>query len=101
MLVQNSDDLFDVLLDVVGILYLGWLLWSARKAFPVRASMFDLRRSSWPTSEAVITRAKLMPRGKAFSFWTSRYPYPFYVWFEHEIWRREIRRCLHGSSLGF
>jgi hypothetical protein len=81
---ESTADVLEELFYVLGTAYCVWVLNSFRKAFPIRASMFDLGRSSWPTTEAVVTRAALN-RKQPFTFLSSRRHYPFYIWFEYEI----------------
>jgi hypothetical protein len=82
---ENAGDVFDILCTLAIIIYAIWVMNTFRKTFPIRASMFDLGRSSWPTTEAVVTRAVLAAQRQTSDLWFSRYPNPFYVWFEYEI----------------
>lgn len=85
LLALNTSDRIEILGYIVGIVLAIWWLNIFRKAFPIRASMFDLGRSSWPETEAVVTRAKMMTQGRSFVFYSSSFPYALYVWFEYEI----------------
>jgi hypothetical protein len=84
------DEALDKVSTVVeGIAAIGlwaFLIWTVvtKKYFPLRASMFSLGVSSWPITEAVVTRAVLkVHRGVLIQ--PSTIPNALFVWFEYEV----------------
>jgi hypothetical protein len=88
LVARGFDDALDNASMVIeGIAVIGlwaFLIWVkiTKKYFPLRASMFSLSVSTWPITEAVVTRAVLRVHALDRS---SRFPNALFVWFEYEV----------------
>lgn len=88
LVARGFDDALDNASTVIeGIAVIGlwaFLIWVkiTKKYFPLRASMFSLSVSTWPITEAVVTRAVLRVHALDRS---SRFPNALFVWFEYEV----------------
>ena len=88
LVARGFDDALDNASTVIeGIAVIGlwaFLIWVkiTKKYFPLRASMFSLSVSTWPITEAVVTRAGLQVHALGRP---SRVPNALFVWFEYEV----------------
>jgi len=88
LVARGFDDALDNASTVIeGIAVIGlwaFLIWVkiTKKYFPLRASMFSLSVSTWPITDAVVTRAVLRVHALDRS---SRFPNALFVWFEYEV----------------
>jgi hypothetical protein len=87
LVAQGFDDALDNEFIIEGITVIGlcaFLIWTkvTKKYFPLRASMFSLSVSTWPITEAVVTRAVLQVHALGRP---SRVPNALFVWFEYEV----------------
>ena len=80
------DNVFAIVEGIAAVGLWGFLIWAAvrKKYFPLRASMFSLRVSTWPITEAVVTRAVLKTH-RGFLIQPSTIPNALFVWFEYEV----------------
>jgi Protein of unknown function (DUF3592) len=80
------DNVFAVVYGLAAIGGCGFLIWAAvvKKYLPLRASMFSLSRSTWPITEAVVTRAVLQVHHRTLGM-PNRIPNALFVWFEYEV----------------
>src|SRR5580692_2612614 len=89
LVAQGFDDALDNEFIIEGITVIGlcaFLIWAkvTKKYLPLRASMFSLSVSTWPTTEAVVTRAILQVHRGTLGMPT-RFPNALFVWYEYKV----------------